>query len=86
MKNFIAKLFVSRKKLSKLFKEAEDLYRIGNGAKKKDYVLGNIYIPEFLKAEIYDLIQLFFEEISEEINSRTMKIPVKIGRKNVRHN
>ena len=80
MKKLLAKIFINKNKIIQLFKNAEDLYRIGKGANKKDFVLNNLFIPEWLKPEIYNLIQQIFEENHTLINYRTMKEPKIIGR------
>jgi len=80
MKKLLAKIFINKNKLIQLFKDAEDLYRIGKGANKKDFVLSNLFIPKWLKPEIYSLIQFIFEENSYLINYRTMKEAKKMGR------
>lgn len=80
MKKLLAKIFINKNKILQLFKNAEDFYRIGKGANKKDFVLSNLFIPEWLKPEIYNLIQSVFEENHALINSRTMKTPKTIGR------
>ena len=80
MKKLLAKMFLNKNKIIQLFKNAEDLYRTGKGANKKDFVLSNLFIPEWLKPEIYSLIQSIFEENSCLINYRTMKGPRIIGR------
>lgn len=80
MKKLLAKIFINKNKIIQLFKNAEDLYRTGKGANKKDFVLSNLFIPEWFKPEIYSLIQSIFEENSAFINYRTMKEPRMIGR------
>ena len=80
MKKLLTKMFLNKNKIIQLFKEAEDLHRTGKGANKKDFVLSNLFIPEWLKPEMYNLIQSTFEENSSLINHRTMKEAKRIGR------
>ena len=80
MKTLLAKIFINKNKIIQLFKNAEDLYRGGKGANKKDFILSTLFIPEWLKPEIYSLIQSIFEKNSYLINSRTMKETRIIGR------
>jgi len=80
MKKLLAKMFLNKNKIIHLFKNAEDLYRRGKGANKKDFVLSNLFIPKWLKPEMYNLIQSTFEENSSLINHRTMKEAKRIGR------
>lgn len=80
MKTLLAKIFINKNKIIQLFKKAEDLYREGKGANKKDFVLSNLFIPDWIKPEIYNLIQFVFEENHILINNRTMKDSRMIGR------
>jgi hypothetical protein len=81
VKKLIANLLIDRKKLVEFFKQAEDLFRIGNGKEKRRYVISRLVFPAWLKSEIKEIIQEVFEKHSNEINSRTMKEPVRRGRK-----